>query len=106
MATITIDGPELIVGLSWLEKLGAFRGEVGVPLTAGDRSPRSPDTGIPSVLSLGTRRFPGGRDFAAVYAGSPAVHLDLKPPSPFARLTISVADAQAAIAAVRAATDR
>ena len=85
MATITIEGPELIVGLSWLEKLGVFRGNVRVPLTAvrsvtvqphpwsALRGIRSPGTGIHGVLSLGTRRFPGGRDFAAAYAGNPAV---------------------------------
>jgi hypothetical protein len=73
---------------------------------SGLRGIRSPGTCTPGVLSLGSRRWPGGRDFAAVYAGSPVVQLDLELPSPFARLTISVADAQAAIAAVRAVTDR
>ena len=34
MAKLTIDGPDLVVGLSWLEKLGAFRGNVRVPLHA------------------------------------------------------------------------
>ena len=56
-----------MVGLSWLEKLGAFRGNVRVPLHAvraaqADAEPwsalrgvRSPGTGIPGVIALGTR---------------------------------------------------
>ena len=32
MARLIVDGPNLVVGLSWLEKLGALRGNVRVPL--------------------------------------------------------------------------
>ena len=79
MAKLTIDGPDLVVGLSWLEKLGAFRGNVRVPLHAvraaqADAEPwsalrgvRSPGTGIPGVIALGTRHYVGGRDFAALH---------------------------------------
>ena len=31
MARMIVEGPDLVVGLSWLEKLGAFRGDVRVP---------------------------------------------------------------------------
>ena len=34
MARMIVEGPDLVVGLSWLEKLGAFRGDVRVPLRA------------------------------------------------------------------------
>ena len=63
MAKLIIDGPDLVVGLSWLEKLGAFRGNVRVPLHAvraaqADRTPgprcaasSSPGTGIPGVIA-------------------------------------------------------
>ena len=78
MARLIVDGPDLVVGLSWLEKLGAFRGNVRVPLhavrsAAAEPDPwsalrgiRAPGTGIPGVIALGTRRFAGDQDFAAV----------------------------------------
>ena len=34
MARLIVEGSDLVVGLSWLEKLGAFRGDVRVPLSA------------------------------------------------------------------------
>lgn len=79
MADLIIDGDEVVVHLSGLEKLGAFRGDVRVPLTAITevrvsedqwselRGMRAPGTGIPGVIALCTRRAPGIRDFAAVY---------------------------------------
>ena len=33
MARLIVDGADLVVGLSWLEKLGALRGDVRVPLS-------------------------------------------------------------------------
>lgn len=115
MATLTVQGPELVVGLSWLEKFGAFRGNVRVPLRAmrsacaepdpwvALRGIRAPGTGIPGVIAYGTRRFGGGRDFAAVRGGRPAVRVDLGEESPFARLVVSVGDADGTAAALRSA---
>ena len=34
MARLIVDGADLVVGLSWLEKLGAVHGSVRVPLQA------------------------------------------------------------------------
>jgi hypothetical protein len=34
MARLIVDGADLVVGLSWLEKLGAVHGNVRVPLRA------------------------------------------------------------------------
>jgi hypothetical protein len=116
MARLKVDGPDLVVGLSWLEKLGALRGNVRVPLTAvrtavmepepwsALRGIRAPGTGIPGVIALGTRRYPGGRDFAAVFGQRPAVRVDLDRPSPFARLVVSVRDTDGTVAAIHAAT--
>ncbi len=115
MATLTVDGPDLVVGLSWLEKLGAFRGDVRVPLRAvraveADPEPwaalrgiRSPGTGIPGVIALGTRRYAGGRDFAALRGRGPAVRVDLDEQAPFGRLVVSVPDTENAVAAIHAA---
>ena len=89
MPKVIVDGQDLVVGLSWLEKLGAFRGNVRVPLRAvrsaeaepdpwgALRGIRAPGTGIPGVIAFGTRRFDGGKDFAAVRGGRPAVRVDL-----------------------------
>jgi|SRR5580692_2798241 hypothetical protein len=116
MAKLTIDGPDLVVGLSWLEKLGAFRGNVRVPLHAvraaqADAEPwsalrgvRSPGTGIPGVIALGTRHYVGGRDFAALRGRGPAVRVDLDGQSKFARLVVSGRDTENTVAAIHAAT--
>ena len=115
MATLTVEGPELVVGLSWLEKLGALSGGVRVPLRAvrsasaepdpwaALRGIRAPGTGIPGVIAYGTRRYSGGRDFAAVLDHRPAVRVDLGEGSPFARLVVSVSDADGTAAAIRGA---
>lgn len=106
MAAISIEGSELVVRLSGLEKLAAVHGDVRVPLAAvvsvavvddvrsALRGVRAPGTGLPGVLMYGTLRYPGGRDFAAVRYGRPAVQVDLDPSgAPYGRLTVTVADA-------------
>jgi hypothetical protein len=63
----------LVVRLSPLEKLGAFRGDV---------------------------RVPGGEDFAAVEGGRPAARVGLAAESPFGRLVVSVRDPESTVAAI------
>lgn len=116
MAKLIVDGPDLVVRLSSLEKLGALRGDVRVPLStvrsaevephpwAAVRGIRAPGTGIPGVIALGTRRFLQGKDFTAVVGGRPAVRVDLSEESPFSRLVVSVADPDTTLAAIRGAT--
>jgi hypothetical protein len=83
VATIAVDGDWIVVRLSALERLGAFvisepRGrvedvrEVRVSDTPWKelRGVRAPGTGLPGAVMLGTLRFSGGRDFAAVYGKS------------------------------------
>jgi hypothetical protein len=110
MASVTIEDGELVVRLSPLEKLGAFHGDVRVPLSAVQsitveadpwgvlRGVRAPGTGVPGLVAYGVRRFPGGKDFAAVRGRRPAVRVDLGAGAPFARLLVSVADADAEVA--------
>ena len=114
MARIYLDGPELVVGLSRLEKLGAFRGDVRVPLAAirsaevdpepwsSLRGMRSPGTGIPGVIALGMRTHSGGLDFAALHGKGPAVRVDLDRPSRFGRLIVSVREPEKTVAAIHA----
>jgi hypothetical protein len=55
------------------------------------------------MIALGTRRFNGGKDFAAVRGERPAVSVDLGEESPFGRLVVSVPDPESAVAAIRGA---
>ncbi len=112
MASLVIEGTDVVVRLSALEKLAAFRGNVRLPVAlvraaavepdpwAALRGIRSPGTGWPGVIAYGTRRFRGGRDFAAVLGKRPGVRLELDPPSPFARVVVTVADPEGAVARV------
>lgn len=101
MAEISIDGDDVLVHLSALERLGALRGDVRVLRVAvtecrvtGDpwselRGIRAPGTGWPGVISLCTRRGSGIHDFSAVYRNQPAVVIELEG-AEFDRLVVSV----------------
>lgn len=81
MATLSLDGRELVVSLSPLERIGALHRDLRVPLdavTAADevtdplpavRGIRAPGTAVPGRLKLGTWRAHGHRTFAAVRRG-------------------------------------
>lgn len=117
MADLVIEGQDLVVKLSPLEKLAAFRGDVRVPLHSviavkvdehpwrSLRGVRAPGTGLPGVIAYGVRRYPSGRDFAALLSKRDAVTVDLGHPSPFARLVVSVPDGEACVTALRQAVD-
>jgi hypothetical protein len=111
MARVAIEGDELVVRLRWLEKLGAFRSNVRVPLAAIRdvrvathpwaelRGIRAPGTGFPGLISLGTRRGRSGKDFAAVYRRTAAVVIELEGAG-FRRLVVSAADPEGMAARV------
>ncbi|WP_377271319.1 hypothetical protein [Peterkaempfera sp. SMS 1(5)a] len=115
MARLLVDGDEVVVHLSWWEGLLARRREVRVPVAAvrGVRVERDwwralrgvggPGSFVPQVAALGVRTHPAGYDFAAVRARRPAVLVELRSPSlsPFARLAVSMPDAEAAALRVR-----
>ena len=116
MASLVAEGDELVVQLSGWERAAALRGDVRVPLQAVrslrvERDPwsalrgiRAPGTGWPGVIAYGVRRMTGDRpDFSAVLRRRPTVLVELDPPSQFAQLLVSVSDADATVAAVRAA---
>jgi hypothetical protein len=116
MAKLVVDGPDLVVSLSWLEKLGALHRNVRVPLRAvrsaepeprpwyAMRGIRLAGTGFPGVLYLGTRYYKGGRDFTAIEPGRTAIRVELSEIAPFGQLIVSVRDAEATLAAIRGAT--
>src|SRR3954447_12856056 len=104
MAMLRREGDELVLRLNDLEKAGALRGDVRVPVGAIVRARvsfqpfrelrgvRAPGTGIPGVIALGTWRYRGGRDFAALYRGGPAVVVK-RSGAEFGRLLVSTHDA-------------
>ncbi len=115
MAALAVDRASLVIELSFVEKLAAFRGDVRVPLAAVSaialeehpwdslRGFRAPGTGLPGVLAYGTRLVTGGApDFAALHGRGPAVRIDLGPGAPFGRLLITVTDPARAVAAITA----
>jgi hypothetical protein len=117
MAALVIEGDQLVIVMSALERAAAFHGDVRVPCGSvrsirvepdpwcALRGIRAPGTGFPGVIAYGVRRSTGDRpDFAAVRGRGPAVRVELAPPSRFARVLITVPDPEATIAAVSRAT--
>lgn len=90
MAELVTHAGDLVVRLTPLERLGALRGDVRVPLVAvrsvsvaarpweALRGIRAPGTGFPGLTMLGTCRGRFGKDFAAVYRKSTAVLIELR----------------------------
>jgi hypothetical protein len=119
MATLAIEGSDLVVHLSTAEKFAALHGDarfalssvtgVAVESNAWEalRGIRAPGTGVPNVIAYGTRRFSGGKDLALVRGGKrPGLRVDFGTDAPFSRLVITVADPQASAAQIRQAVGR
>jgi hypothetical protein len=116
VATLSVEGADLVVHMSPLERLGAFRGDFAVPVRevrsvevaengwGSLRGIRAPGTGIPGVIAYGTRRYQGGRDFALVLGKRRALVVDLAEGSPFRRLVVTVDDPDQAAQQIRSAT--
>jgi hypothetical protein len=112
MALLRREGPEIVVVLNDLEKVGALRGDVRVPAASVrdvrvTDSPfnelqglRAPGTGLPGVIALGTWRGNGYKDFAALYRGGPAVVVELEG-ARWRRLLVSAHDSPAVVERLR-----
>lgn len=109
VAEIDLDGDDVVLRLSRLEKLGALRGDVRVPRAAVGRVrvASKPITELPGLLlpgtswpkprvALGTLRRRGGhRDFVAIHGRGQVLVVELDERSPrFERLLFSVEDAE------------
>lgn len=82
MAQLVVRDGDLVLRLTALEKAEALHGDLRVPLTAVrgvdvlDRAIaavdgwRSPGTGVPGLLAVGTYRRGGPRTFAVVHLGT------------------------------------
>ena len=92
MAQIILEEDEISLQLSKLEVIGAFHRSprssmsnlleirrVENPWSSSVmRGMRAPGTGIPYLIMLGTLRYRGGKDFAAIYGRNPAYLLRFK----------------------------
>lgn len=115
VATFEIEGSELRLRLSFVEKLEGVHGDIRVPLTAVSsvrsvptawpelRGIRAPGTGLPGVIAVGTRRGKFGRDFVVVHGQGPAVVVELNGDR-YGRLVATVPDADAVAATIRTGT--
>ncbi len=104
MADLFAEGDELVLRLGPLEKAEAFHRDIRVPLSAVTavrlvddpwselRGMRTPGTGVPNVIAVGTRRGSFGKDFAAVHGKGPAVVVELEGAA-FQRLVVTSDDA-------------
>lgn len=103
MAILAIDGANLEVRLSTLEKLGALLGSVRVPLSSvtAVRVTEKPyselrglrvGTGLPFVVVLGRMYYSGSKDFVAIYGTGRTVIVELAAGAPYRRILVSGAD--------------
>ncbi|MFD0275114.1 hypothetical protein ACFVHB_14600 [Kitasatospora sp. NPDC127111] len=119
MARLGIEGADLVVRLRWWERLAARSGPVRVPLTAVERvavtrepwrvlrGSRESGVLVRGWLCLGVWRHPGGRDFVALRPFTDAVvSVDLRRPSPFARIAVHSTEAPQTVAGLRTAASR
>ena len=105
MAELHIDGTDLVLHMSGVEKVEGMRGDVSVPLSAVTtaravpdvwdelRGVRAPGTGVPGMIAVGTRRGAFGKDFAVVHGHGPGVVVELSG-AQYSRLVVSTADAE------------
>ncbi|MFI9583608.1 hypothetical protein ACIHCQ_17560 [Streptomyces sp. NPDC052236] len=112
MARVVVEGTDIVVRLSWWEKVAARRREVRVPVSALRQVHIEPDwwralrgeagkgAWIPARVCVGTRQLPEGKDFAAVRAAGPVLCVELLPSAPYSRLAVSVRDPAAAMRAL------
>jgi hypothetical protein len=106
MADVFLDRDEVHVVLGPLERLGALHGDLVLPIDrvreasiaanpfTALRGMRSPGTGWPGVIALGTwRSRTHGRSFVAAYRNRPALVLDVDDEH-LARIVVSTPDAE------------
>jgi hypothetical protein len=105
VAHLKIEGDELVLELSGLEKVEGIHGSIRVPLSkvravryVDDTWPelrgiRAPGTGLPGVIAVGTRRGSGIKDFAAVHGRGPGMVVEIEG-AEFERLIVSDDNAQ------------
>jgi hypothetical protein len=113
MAKLIRDGNELVLSLSFWEKIGALHSSPRTTVASIEkvefpdelwnsttlRGVRAPGTGIPYVLLLGTMRGKGYRDFVALKGREKGVILTLNS-EPFARWIFTLRQSRTEIEAL------
>ena len=115
MATLLVDGDDVVLHLRWREKVAGFHADVRAPLSAVQsvrvlsdplsemRGWRMAGLAIPRAFAFGTRRHGDGYDFTILRGPRPGVQLELSH-GRFQRLVVSATDAEdAASTAARVA---
>lgn len=106
MAELVVEGEQLVVRLSWWEKIAAEHGNVRVPLSSVEyASVQARARGFlwyGSMVSYGRHH----RYFVAARGRRAAVQVSLNPPSRFSWLLVTVADPEATATRIMDARDR
>lgn len=112
MATLLVDGSDLLVKMAELEKFEAMHADLRIPLRAvrtvrvvDDAWPelrgiRAPGTGIPGVIAVGTRRGSFGKDFAVVHGREQAIVVELDGAA-YSRVVVTTPDADGVAAEIQ-----
>lgn len=109
MARVLVQGSDIVVRLSWWEKLLTRRRDVRVPLSALRRVYLQPDwwralrgtcgrgTWIPARRCAGVRHVGQTKDFVVIRADGPVLCVELDASAPFSRLAVSDPDPREAL---------
>ena len=109
MARVVLEGSDIVVRLSWWEKLAARRREVRVPASALRQVHIEPDwwralrgvagkgAWIPARGCVGIWHLGDTKDFVAIRADGPVLCVELRRSAPFSRLAVSDAHPEAAM---------
>ena len=109
---LLVDGSDLLVKMSDVEKFEAMHADVRVPLNTvrtvrvvDDAWPelrgiRAHGTGIPGVIAVGTRRGSFGKDFAVVHGKEQAVVVELDG-AVYSRIVVTTVDAGSVVAEIQ-----
>jgi hypothetical protein len=101
MARLEVDGDDLLLRLTWREKIAGFRANIRIPLSAiravtvppnawlAMRGWRMAGIAFPGYVAIGTRRHADGYDFTVVKKTAPAVQVEVNT-GRFQRFLISV----------------
>ncbi|MBP2320395.1 hypothetical protein JOF56_000780 [Kibdelosporangium banguiense] len=117
MATISVQGKDLVVVMEGLDKVWALKSKLTIPLAhvrgatldpgilGEPKGIRAPGTHLPGVITAGTFRQDGEKVFWAVRDALKAVVIELADES-YSRLVVEVDDPRAVVAMVEQAVSR
>lgn len=117
MATISVQGQDLVVEMNGLDKLWSLKSKLTIPLAhvrgatidpgilGEPKGVRAPGTHLPGVITAGTFHQDGEKVFWAVRDALKAVVVELADEH-YTRLVVEVDDPRAVVAMVEQATSR